>query len=316
LVLPLRRPEEPAMDLMWCDFVESGLVPAEQVTLITHAEAFGPFLRSIYLGGRIISLNDEWHTSFDVFADVPLPLSLSDISLFQFDNPRLLRQKYTYSAWFAAVESLRYPAGIVKRTAVMVATLTLASLLLSVVLGYVLACVPMKSSLRLSICCLIAALVPVSSYLAGYDISVTGAMGPGRWVVTALFGVNILTVVVLRNWFLRVIKRFREDARLDGVGELGFLIRFVTKHSWPVVLYAAVIQFLCVYSAVDWQVLTMGGLWDWTIGVWAVDQGGAAPELMAAVAVLGMIPVFILVAICYPLLSRYSLVPVLREPKR
>jgi ABC-type glycerol-3-phosphate transport system permease component len=145
---------------------------------------------------------------------------------------------------------------------------------------------------------------------------VTKAKGPGKWVVTALFGVNILTVVVLRNWFLRVIKRFREPARLDGVGELGFLIRFVTKHSWPVVLYAAVIQFLCVYSAVDWQVLTMGRLWDWTIGVWAVDQGDAAPEFMAAVAVLGMIPVFLLVAICYPLLSRYSLVPVLRERKR
>ena len=126
----------------------------------------------------------------------------------------------------------------------------------------------------------------------------------------------MVSVMIFRGWFLGLFKQYREVAAIDGVGELGFILRFVLRYSWQIVVYMGVIHFLCIYCFVDWQVLLMGRLWDWTLGVWAIDQGASTPPVRAAVALLGLLPVFFVVAVCYPVLTRYCLVPVLSSRRR
>jgi ABC-type glycerol-3-phosphate transport system permease component len=312
--LPLKRPGFAAMDVLWCDFVEAGVVPAEEIRLISHADRFGPFLRSNYLGGRIISLNEEWGTSFEVFADVPLPLGLSDLALFPRES-RELRRQYASDAWFDAVTDLRYPSGILRRTLVTVGLMVLGSLLLSVTTAYILARIPVRSSARILVWCVIASVFPVVSWLTAGGASVEGCLGVGRLPTVVAAGVTLLSCMFLRHWFFDVVRAYREQSCLDGVGEFGFIFRFVVRYSWPAVIYAAVIHFICIYAAIDWQILAMGRLWNWTLGVWAVNHGLSAPPLRAAVALVGILPPFFVVALCYPILTRYSLVPICRSRK-
>ncbi len=111
-------------------------------------------------------------------------------------------------------------------------------------------------------------------------------------LVGGLLGSNMLSIIVFRRWFLGLIKRYRDVAAMDGVGELAFIFQFVLRYSWQVILYMLAVHLLYFYCLVDWQVLFMGRLWNWTLGVWALDHGGADPSLRAAVALMGMLPVF------------------------
>jgi ABC-type glycerol-3-phosphate transport system permease component len=315
LVLPLQRPEDALMDVLWCDFVESGAIPFDKIHLATHEERFGPFLRSNYLGGDIVSLNEEWHTSFEKFSDVPLPLGLSDLSLFP-AGPEELRNMYASSAWFAVLRLLRYPAGVVLRTAVSVVLLAGGSLLAALLCAYALARLPIRSWPRLAAVCVLASVMPLCSWLAAGSTPVSDALGTGRWLTLAVSGASMLTVLILRTRFHSIIADYREAAAMEGVGEFGFICRFVVRYSWHWVLYSAVIHFITVYSAVDWQVLSMGRLWNWTIGVWVVNQGAADPSVKAAVALLGMLPVICMAALLYPVITRYGLVPIVDRRRK
>lgn len=309
--LPLRRPNDAGMDILWCDFVESGAIPAREMTLLRHEKEFGPYLRSNYLGGRVVSLNEEWHTSFEKFADVPLPLGLSDLSLF-LDDADVLRREYASEAWFTALRSLAYPPGIVMRTLGTVAGLVLISLFLSAVTAYLLARCGLRGSLSVAGICLAGALVPPACYLGSVGASPLDLLQAAHLLAVALVGLNLMSVMIFRSWFLRLIMKYREVAAMDGAGEFRFVVSFVLRYSWQIVVYMAVVHFFFVYCFLDWQVLLMGRLWDWTLAVWALDQGAGNPSVKAAVALLGLMPAFFLVAISYPILSRYCLVPVLR----
>ncbi len=309
--LPLTRPDFSAIDSLWCDFVESEIVPHEEIQLLTHSERFGPFLRSNYLGGRIISLNEEWVTAFEGFADVPLPLGLSDLSLFP-SGPDELRRAYATESWFSVLTSLRYPGGVVRRTLDASVLMVLISLTLSVVVAYLLARLPVRFGPRAIAWAVTASVIPAASWLAAGGATVEGVLGPWRVPTLAVCGVTLLSCVFLRRWFFDIVRNYREPACMDGVGEVGFIVRFVLPYSWQVIVYAAVIHFLCIYPAVDWQVLAMGRLWNWTLAAWALDHGLSEPSVTVAVALLGMLPLFFAVAVCYPLLTRYSLVPKFR----
>jgi len=249
-----------------------------------------------------------------MFSEVPLPLGLSDLSLFP-AMPEELRKDYASRAWFAAVKRLRNPAGVLRRTAMAVSSLAGGSLILAIAAAYAMARLPLRAGPRIALWCVLASVVPVCSWLVAVNTSVSGALGEGRWLTLAVSGTSLLSVVILRQRFRSVIASYRECSAMEGVGELGFICRFVVRYSWPVVFYAALVHFVSVYSAVDWQVLAMGRLWNWTIGVWAVNQAAAEPPVKAAVALLGMLPLFCAAALLYPIITRYSLVPVLRDKR-
>lgn len=304
--LPVRRPDDPALDALWCDFVESGTIPAADIVLITHEAGFGEFLRSGYLAGSIVSLNEEWHTGFSDFSQVPVPLSLSDMTLLASDAD-LLRRNYAWSAWMSAMESLEDRPDVIGRTIKSVSLPVACSLLVSCVLGYLLARVPVRAASRYILICTAASLVPLSSCLSGNLPDLVSSLSQGGALIAVLMCGSCFSVALFRNWFLRIIKRYRDTACMDGVGEWSFFFRFAARYSLPVILYAMFLHFVLFYCASDWQLLVHGRLWSWTAAVWAVDQGALQPQVQAAVAAAGMLPVLAAVCICFPVLNRYCI---------
>jgi ABC-type glycerol-3-phosphate transport system permease component len=165
----------------------------------------------------------------------------------------------------------------------------------------------------MALACSLSALIPYYAlYAVCGDLMQLG--GDKYFAVFSTLGaVNLLSVFVLYGRFDELIRNHREMACMDGIGEFGFLFRFVLRYSGPVIVYMGALQFLCIYCSVDWQILGLQGFWDWTVGVWAMDQGSTSAQERIAAACLAMLPVFFTLALCYPVLSRYCLVPVARK---
>lgn len=280
--LPQKRPSDPELDFYWCEFLESGLVPAEKITLITAESQFADFVRGEYLGGRIESLNEEWGTIFNSFDEIPLALEVEDYLLLENAITTDTHRSY---AWRTALDMVR---GDNIRVFYFITLSLLAGIigsLFSTISAYGFSRLNNAATRSLLFLGCIAGFFPFSA-VAAKSVSSGSA---GSWIFTLLpFLGSGLSVAILKRAFDSIDKDLYLMARLEGWSFGQIILRAILPEVWHACAGVACGFALVSYGSLVWPVVSG---WNGSAFMWISGNATAfTHQEMSALLLILLVP--------------------------
>jgi multiple sugar transport system permease protein len=115
------------------------------------------------------------------------------------------------------------------------------------------------------------------------------------WALIVPFTVNIVSIFLLRQFFMQIPKDLFEAAVMDGMGHLRFLWSIVVPLSKPAILTVALLNFIWSWDSFKWPLLVTRDVGMRVLGVglqqFKSGEGGTNIQYLMVFATLVVIPV-------------------------
>jgi multiple sugar transport system permease protein len=115
------------------------------------------------------------------------------------------------------------------------------------------------------------------------------------WALIVPFTVNVVSIFLLRQFFMQIPKELYEAAAMDGMGHLRFLWSIVVPLSKPAILTVALLNFIWSWDSFKWPLLVTRDVGMRVLGVglqqFKSGEGGTNVHYLMVFATLVVIPV-------------------------
>jgi len=147
-------------------------------------------------------------------------------------------------------------------------------------------------------------MIPIMVLIIPNFLTVTwlGRIGPLKWInnwpaLTIPFMGNIISIFLLRQFFIQIPDELFDSAQIDGAGHLRFLWNVVLPLSKAPLMVVIILSFIYTWNALAWPLLVTNSP-DWrpvSVGLYSfIDEAGQMLNLMMAGAFIVIIPVLVL----------------------
>ncbi len=117
------------------------------------------------------------------------------------------------------------------------------------------------------------------------------------WALIVPFTVNVVSIFLLRQFFMQIPKELFEAAVMDGMGHLRYLASIVVPLSKPAILTVALLNFIWSWDSFKWPLLVTRDTSMRVLGVglqqFKSGEGGSAVQELMVFATLVVIPVLV-----------------------
>lgn len=196
---------------------------------------------------------------------------------------------------------------------------TLLGVIITVVTAYALARMDFKGKNALFAVMLATMMIPGELYTVSNYITVAKLQWNDSYVVLILpFLVSVYYIYLLRNNFMQIPNSLYQAAKVDGLSDMGYLIKVMVPLTAPTLISITLLKFIGTWNSYIWPRLVNGEAWqmitNWVTGGF-VDRGfvlydgrfGESEPLntlkMAAVCMVSL-PLLILFIFCRKYIMR------------
>ena len=210
----------------------------------------------------------------------------------QWSNYPLALQQIGFDRQLGVPLFMRYLANSVLVTGCIV----IGTLVTSILAAYALAKlnVPGKNLLFLVILAII--MVPEDATLVPKVVMIYNLHWYNTYFALIVpFTVNVVSIFLLRQFFLQIPKELYEAAAIDGMGHFGYLWSIVVPLSKPAILTVALLNFIWSWDSFKWPLLVTRDTGMRVLGVglqqFKSGEGGTNVQYLMVFATLVVLPV-------------------------
>jgi len=289
-------PADETLGRYWCEFTSSGAVPAEDMILDSPRSLFHAFLVQKYGDGNPTAspaaLNGTWKTSFGTWADIPLPIMLTDYAPVRF-HPWKQRLSFMTESYERVSEYIFGRGRAAWNTAVLVLISLISALTINPCAAYALSRFPLKNSTKILVFFLATMAFPpevamIPNFLLLRDL---GLLNTFAALVLPRMA-NGYAIFLLKGFYDSLPQELYHAAEIDGANELQVFRMVAMPLVKPILAYIGLNNFVMTYSSFIWAFVICPKPEMWTLMVWVYDfqSRRAGNNYVLAATVLVCIP--------------------------